>query len=121
MTVISVQRMMSPVTSLGGPSDNEEEDDTDDEMEDDDAEIERVAATAASMKDVFLFPNSTITLSVADNILSKFMRYVEDRSTLQPFQATTSASLVKHHVISYIRSSYRRSSPWIMSAGINTV
>jgi hypothetical protein len=80
-----------------------------------------VAATAASMKDVFLFPNSTITLSVAGNVLSKSMRYVEDRSTLQPFEATTSASLVKHHVISYIRSSYRRSSPWIISAGINTV
>ena len=59
---------------LGASSDNEEEDDTDDEMEDDDAEIEGVAATAASMKDVFLFPNSTITLSVAGNVLSKSIR-----------------------------------------------
>ena len=62
---------------LGGSSDNEQEDDTDDEMEDDDAEIEGVAATASSMKDVFLFPNSTITLSVEGNILSKSMQYVQ--------------------------------------------
>ena len=60
-------------------------------MEEDEAEFEGIAAISAVMKDVFLFPETTLTISDTGVVLSKSNRYAEDHSKPQPYQATTFA------------------------------
>ncbi len=52
-------------------------------------------------------------------MLSKATMYVEDFPVPQPVESTTTVSLVKNHVITYIKASGRIASPRIISAGIN--
>ena len=73
-----------------GDSDDEDEEETDDEMEDDQAWFGCIPATSAVMKDVFLFPESIITISDPSVVLSKSNRYDEHYPKPQPYQATIS-------------------------------
>jgi hypothetical protein len=105
----------------GKASDDEDEEDTDDEMEDGEAEFDGIPATSAVMKDVFLFPESIITISDTGIVFSKSNRCADDYSKPQPYQATTFTWMVKSHVKGYIMSPSSKAAPWIISAGITTV
>jgi hypothetical protein len=105
----------------GGASGDEDEEETDDEMEDAEALFDGIPATSAVMKDIFLFPESIITINGPSVVLSKSNRDDEDHSKPQPYQATTITFEVKSHVKGYIKSTSRIAAPWIISAGITSV